>query len=136
MVKTGVAIAKNTINGIKDGGCVSDIVNNTVKDIVTDKVIGKTSDIVGKGAKKLAPGVENQLNQSGNKMVLSNNKATKITEKIPGVSDVKTARKIATSKNGLVDASKTINRIVQKAPETAVEAGLKIFKDTYENKSR
>ena len=136
VVKTGVAIAKNTINGIKDGGCVSDIVNNTVKDIVTDKVIGKTSDIVGKGAKKLAPGVENQLNQSGNKMVLSNNKATKITEKIPGVSDVKTARKIATSKNGLVDASKTINRIVQKAPETAVEAGLKIFKDTYENKSR
>ena len=136
VVKTGVAIAKNTINGIKDGGCVSDIVNNTVKDIVTDKVIGKTSDIVGKGAKKLAPGVENQLNQSGNKMVLSNNKATKIMEKIPGVSDVKTARKIATSKNGLVDASKTINRIVQKAPETAVEAGLKIFKDTYENKSR
>lgn len=128
MVKTGVAIAKNTINGIKDGGCVSDIVNNTVKDIVTDKVIGKTSDIVGKGAKKLAPGVENQLNQSGNKMVLSNNKATKITEKIPGVSDVKTARKIATSKNGLVDASKTVNRAIQNIPENVTDISVKIYK--------
>ena len=128
VVKTGVAIAKNTINGIKDGGCVSDIVNNTVKDIVTDKVIGKTSDIVGKGAKKLAPGVENQLNQSGNKMVLSNNKATKITEKIPGVSDVKTARKIATSKNGLVDASKTVNRAIQNIPENVTDISVKIYK--------
>ena len=102
--------------------------NNTVKDIVTDKVIGKTSDIVGKGAKKLAPGVENQLNQSGNKMVLSNNKATKIMEKIPGVSDVKTARKIATSKNGLVDASKTVNRAIQNIPENVTDISVKIYK--------
>lgn len=135
VVKAGVAVAKNTINGIKDGEHVSDIVNNTVKDVVTDKIIGKASDIVGKGVKKIAPGVEKQLNQTGNKMVLSNNKATKIMEKIPGVSNVKTARKIATSENGLVDASKTVGRAIKKAPETVLETGLKISKDAYENKN-
>ena len=136
VVKAGVAIAKNTINGIKDGDRASDIVKNTVGDVITDKIIGKTSDIVGKGVKNMVPGLGKQLNQTGNKMILSKNKATKIMEKMPGISETKIARKIATSKNGLVDASKTINRAIQKTPENVTGISMKTYKKKYEQEQK
>ena len=41
---------------------------------------------------------------------------------------MKTARKIATSKNGLVDASKTVNRAIQNIPENVTDISVKIYK--------
>ena len=136
VVKAGVAIAKNTINGIKDGDRASDIVKNTVGDVITDKIIGKASDIVGKGVKNMVPGLGKQLNQTGNKMILSKNKATKIMEKMPSISETKIARKIATSKNGLVDASKTINRAIQKTLENVTGISMKTYKKKYEQEQK
>ena len=52
---------------------------NTVGDVITDKIIGKTSDIVGKGVKNMVSGLGKQLNQTGNKMILSKNKAVSYT---------------------------------------------------------
>ena len=52
---------------------------------------------------------------------------------MPGVPNIKVARDIATLKNGLVDASKTINRTIQKAPENTVKLGLETTKKVYEN---
>lgn len=135
-VKTGVAVAKNTINGIKNGDSVSEIAKSTASDVVADKIIGKTSQLVGKGLKSAAPKLEKDLTRAGNKMVLSNNKATKMARNIPGVSDTKTAREVATSKNGLVDASKRVNNMVQKAPENVVNNGMNIAKEIYEKKKK
>ena len=109
---------------------------NTVGDVITDKIIGKTSDIVGKGVKNMVPGLGKQLNQTGNKMILSKNKATKIMEKMPGISETKIERKIATSKNSLVDASKTINRAIQKTPENVTGISMKTYKKKYEQEQK
>ena len=129
VVNAGVAIAKNTINGIKDGDRASDIVKNTVGDVITDKIIGK-------GVKNIVPGLGKQLNQTGNKMILSKNKATKIMEKMSGISETKIARNIATSKNGLVDASKTINRAIQRTPENVTGISMKTYKKKYEQEQK
>ena len=102
---------------------------NTVGDVITDKIIGKTSDIVGKGVKNMVSGLGKQLNQTGNKMILSKNKATKIMEKMPGISETKIARKI-------VDASKTINRAIQKTPENVTGISMKTYKKKYEQEQK
>ena len=104
--------------------------------MITDKIIGKTSDIVGKGVKNMVSGLGKQLNQTGNKMILSKNKATKIMEKMSGISETKIARKIATSKNSLVDASKTINRAIQKTPENVTGISMKTYKKKYEQEQK
>ena len=90
---------------------------NTVGDVITDKIIGKTSDIVGKGVKNMVPGLGKQLNQTG-------------------ISETKIARKIATSKNSLVDASKTINRAIQKTPENVTGISMKTYKKKYEQEQK
>ena len=80
----------------------------------------------------MVSGLGKQLNQTGNKMILSKNKATKIMEKMPGISETKIARKIATSKNSLVDASKTI----QKTPENVTGISMKTYKKKYEQEQK
>lgn len=55
---------------------------------------------------------------------------------MPGISETKIARKIATSKNGLVDASKTINRAIQKTPENVTGISMKTYKKKYEQEQK
>ena len=73
-----------------------------------------------------------EATQKGSSLILSNNKATQLAEELPGVSNVKQARGIAIKKNGIVDASKTISNIVQKAPENTFKFGMQVAKGSLE----
>ncbi|WP_148373227.1 RHS repeat domain-containing protein, partial [Bacteroides bouchesdurhonensis] len=136
VVKATASIAKNTINAIdnKKLNNVNDalgVVTESVKDIAADKVIGKAGDLLGKGMKEVIPQLK-EATQKGSSLILSNNKATQLAEELPGVSNVKQARGIAIKKNGIVDASKTISNIVQKAPENTFKFGMQVAKGSLE----
>lgn len=84
---------------------------------------------MGKSIKSVTLGINKAISHKANKLILSNNKATDLAKKLPGVSNTKIARTIATSKNGLVDASKTISNVVQESPENTLKFGLKTSKE-------
>lgn len=133
-VKATASILRNTTSAIIDGKLndANDVLNiaaESAKDVVSSKIIGKTGDVLGKGLKSAIPQLKDISQKSSR--VISNNKATQLAKKLPGVSDTKTARKLATSKNGIVDASKTINNNIQKAPENVAKLGLEATKKIY-----
>ena len=132
-VKASVALAGNTTKAIMDGKLnntndILDVAKSSITEVVSDRIIGKAGNIVGKGIKSVAPGIDKAISQKANKLILSNNKATDLAKKLPGVSNTKAARAIATSENGLVEASKTVSNTLQKVPENVTKFGLKIIK--------
>ena len=134
VVKATASIVKNTTNAIMDGNLNNakdalNVMTKSTEDVVSNKIIGKAGDMLGKGVKSAIPQIK-EISQKSSR-VISNNKATQLARKFPGVSDTKTARKIATSRNGIVDASKTINKKMQKAPENTAKFGLEVTKKIY-----
>lgn len=134
-VKAGVAVAKNTVKSQMEGGNVSDIASNTLKDVTTDVVFGKAGDLAGKELKAMFPKVNNFVSTKASKTRLSNTKGTRIAKEVFGVKDTRAARKVATKKNGIVDVSNMLGGFIQDLPENAMTTGLKIIKE-YENKKK
>ena len=115
-VKVGVAVAKNTVKSQMEGGNVSDIESNTLKDVTTDVVFGKAGDLAGKELKVISPKINNFVSTKASKTRLSNTKGTRIAKEVFGVKDTRAARKMATKKNGIVDVSNMLGGFIQDLP--------------------
>ena len=133
VVKAGVAVAKNTVKSQIEGGNVSDIASNTLKDVTTDVVFGKAGDLAGKELKAMFPKVNNFVSTKASKTRLSNTKGTRIAKEVFGVKDTKAARKMATKKDGIVDVSNILGGFIQNLPENGSTLGIKLFNKIYEN---
>ena len=133
VVKAGVAVAKNTVKSQIEGGNVSDIASNTLKDVTTDVVFGKAGDLAGKELKAMFPKVNNFVSTKASKTRLSNTKGTRIAKEVFGVKDTKAARKMATKKDGIVDVSNILGGFIQNLPENGSTLGIKLSNKMYEN---